>query len=94
VRRPISDCAHDAAALPAPRGRFLLLRRPASGKKACEACGERENLRVCQTCGYVGCCESHGAHDREHFEKTGHFFIRPRKGADWLWCYGCRAYLQ
>jgi uncharacterized UBP type Zn finger protein len=95
MKRAVADCPHGAADLPAPRKGFLFLRRPAgSGKDACEACGGREELRVCQTCGYVACCESHEAHDAEHFEKTGHPFIRPRVGSDWLWCYRCRAYLE
>jgi uncharacterized UBP type Zn finger protein len=94
VKRPASDCPHGAVQLPAPRKGFLFLRRrPASEKDACEECGEKDDLRVCQACGYVACCESHAGHDTDHFEKTGHWFIRPRIGADWLWCYGCRAYL-
>lgn len=66
-----------------------------STKTACEVCGEQGNLRICQTCGFVGCCESHLAHDTEHFQKTGHPFIRPLGAEDaWLWCYKCRAYLN
>ncbi|HEV8232294.1 MAG TPA: UBP-type zinc finger domain-containing protein [Thermoanaerobaculia bacterium] len=94
MKRPISDCPHGAETLPKPRKGFLFRRSAVSEKKACEECGESQELRVCQTCGHVGCCESHGAHDSDHFERTGHFFIRPRSGTDWLWCYGCRAYLE
>jgi CPA1 family monovalent cation:H+ antiporter len=66
-----------------------------SEKTRCEACGLEKDLRVCLTCGYVGCCESHGAHDTRHYEETGHSFIRPQKNkANWLWCYQCRAFLQ
>lgn len=93
MKRAVSDCEHGAAQLSRPR-RFLFWKSPASRKDACDACGGREELRVCMTCGYVGCCESHEGHDTAHFEKTGHWFIRPRVGPDWLWCYGCRAYLQ
>lgn len=61
----------------------------------CEACGLTKDLRVCLTCGYVGCCESHGAHDTQHFRETGHPFIRPQRSEyDWLWCYECNAFLQ
>jgi hypothetical protein len=49
----------------------------------------------------VACCESHEGHDTEHFEATGHPFIRPRteggwfrRRPGWLWCYLCRAYLE
>jgi CPA1 family monovalent cation:H+ antiporter len=61
----------------------------------CEACGLTADLRVCLTCGYVGCCESHDAHDTQHFRETGHPFIRPQGGGGgWLWCYECNAFLQ
>lgn len=95
VKSPAASCPHGAAQLPPPRRGFLffLRRGAASEKNACEECGETDDLRVCQTCGYVGCCESHEGHDTAHFEKTGHWFIRPRVGTQWLWCYGCRAYL-
>ena len=67
----------------------------ASAKTACETCGLTDDLRVCLTCGYVGCCESHGAHDTAHFRATGHALIRPhRETADWLWCYACDAFLE
>jgi len=61
----------------------------------CEACGLTRDLRICLSCGYVGCCESHGAHDTQHFRRTGHPFIRPHRNEyDWLWCYECSAFLQ
>ena len=88
--------------MPSARTARRTFRRRAlrSSKKACEACGGTEDLRICQVCGYVGCCESHNAHDTAHFEATGHAFIRPRTGVcsgrdpGWLWCYLCRAYLE
>jgi uncharacterized UBP type Zn finger protein len=71
-----------------------LAREAQSEKKACEACGLPGPLRRCLTCGYVGCCESFGAHDTEHARKSGHHFIRPHRcDYDWLWCYGCNAFL-
>jgi uncharacterized UBP type Zn finger protein len=64
-------------------------------KVACEACGRAEPLRRCLTCGYVGCCESFGAHDTEHARASGHMLIRPHRcDYDWLWCYGCNAFLE
>jgi CPA1 family monovalent cation:H+ antiporter len=91
VKKPRSECTHGVEAALGGGVR--------SPKRACEACGGTEDLRVCQTCGYVGCCESHDAHDTAHFEATGHPFIRPRAGrffgpTGWLWCYLCRAYLE
>jgi uncharacterized UBP type Zn finger protein len=92
VKKPRSECEHGAAELPAAGLR--------PSKKACEKCGETEDLRICQVCGYVACCESHAGHDTEHFEATGHPFIRPRiaglfrRDPGWLWCYRCRADLE
>jgi len=94
MRKPIAECPHGAAGL--TERRPGLLARTFGSKGACEACGATEELRVCQTCGYVGCCESHEGHDEVHFEATGHPFIRPHRvpgSTDWLWCYGCKAYL-
>ncbi len=63
--------------------------------EACEVCGGTDHLRLCLTCGFVGCCESEGAHDHEHWEETGHPFIRPhRQDYDFLWCWACEAYLM
>ena len=94
MKRAVADCPHGAADLPAPRKKSLFSPGKPAVKDACEECGEKDDLRVCQVCGYVACCESHAGHDTDHFEKTGHSFIRPRVGRDWLWCYGCRAYLE
>jgi uncharacterized UBP type Zn finger protein len=80
-----SECPHLAA----------LDREATSESDRCETCGLTRDLRVCLTCGYVGCCESHGAHDTRHFRETGHPFIRPQRSEhDWLWCYECGAFLQ
>lgn len=46
-------------------------------------------LRVCLSCGHVGCCEdSPGAHALEHFQSTAHPIIRPlERDERWTWCY-------
>ena len=54
-------------------------------------------LRMCQLCGYVGCCDkSKNKHAREHFRQTGHPLTRPYKerGMDWVWCYVDEALLD
>lgn len=67
----------------------------ASKKKKCEACGEKEHLRVCTSCGKVFCCESLNAHNTKHFKKTGHPIIKTvHTDYDFLWCYKCKAYLE
>lgn len=66
-----------------------------SEKQACEVCGETEDLRICMTCGAVHCCESHNSHNTQHFQKTGHPFIKPHKSDyNWIWCYKCNAFLD
>lgn len=68
-----------------------------SDKTVCEVCGEKNNLRLCTTCGGVFCCESHLAHNREHFEKTNHPIITPTPkspAGTWLWCWICDSYIE
>jgi uncharacterized UBP type Zn finger protein len=47
------------------------------------------HLRLCQTCGHVGCCdESPNRHATAHFGATGHPVIRSfEPGESWLWCF-------
>jgi ubiquitin-hydrolase Zn-finger-containing protein len=46
-------------------------------------------LRICRTCGHVGCCDdSPNRHATKHFHATGHPIIEgydPPEG--WGWCY-------
>ena len=63
------------------------------GSRGCEEClriGQGwVHLRLCRTCGHVGCCDdSPGRHARAHFHATGHPIIEgydPPEG--WGWCY-------
>lgn len=61
--------------------------------KGCEEClrsgGSWVHLRLCLTCGHVGCCDnSPGKHATKHFHKMQHPMIRSfEKGEDWMWCY-------
>lgn len=52
-------------------------------------------LRICMTCGHVGCCDSSSnRHARAHYEATGHPVIKSiEPGADWAWCYRDNTYL-
>ena len=60
---------------------------------ACEEClkeGTRwVELRECQACGHVGCCDSSpGKHATKHFHEAGHPVMRSvMPGATWTWCY-------
>lgn len=63
------------------------------GATGCEDClrdgSSWVHLRVCQTCGHVGCCNSSpNRHATAHHEATGHPVIRSYEpGEDWFWCY-------
>ena len=68
--------------------------------RGCEECltlgVEWNNLRVCLTCGHVGCCEdSEHAHALAHFNATGHPMIASlERGDTWGWCYVHRRYFD
>jgi len=63
------------------------------GTKGCEEClqmGDRwVHLRLCLTCGHVGCCDaSKNRHATKHYTKTAHPIIRAfEPGESWMWCY-------
>jgi uncharacterized UBP type Zn finger protein len=60
------------------------------GCEECLATGDRwVNLRLCLTCGHVGCCDSSpNRHASKHHSQTGHPLIRSAQpGEDWCWCY-------
>lgn len=47
-------------------------------------------LRVCLSCGHVGCCEkAKNQHALKHHEGTGHPLVAPHleRGMHWTWCY-------
>jgi uncharacterized UBP type Zn finger protein len=47
------------------------------------------HLRLCLTCGHVGCCDSSpNRHARKHFHHSGHPIIQSfEPGEDWRWCF-------
>jgi len=68
-----------------------------NGCEGCLALGERwTQLRVCLTCGHVGCCEdSKHAHALQHFNTTGHPMIASfERGDTWGWCYVHKRYFD
>ena len=69
-----------------------VLEPPASvpGCPECLAIGSTwVHLRMCQTCGQIGCCDnSPNRHATAHHHATGHPIIRSiEPGEDWSWCY-------
>jgi Zn-finger in ubiquitin-hydrolases and other protein len=51
--------------------------------------GRWVHLRMCRSCGHVGCCDSSPAkHATAHNAATGHPLISSYEpGEDWWWCY-------
>ena len=47
------------------------------------------HLRLCLTCGHVGCCDSSpGRHATKHFDRTGHPVMASfESGERWAWCF-------
>ena len=64
-----------------------------STNKGCEDClkmGSRwVHLRLCLSCGHVGCCDSSpNRHATKHFHETKHPIVQSMEpGEDWGWCY-------
>ena len=65
--------------------------------EGCEEClresGKWVHLRICLSCGHVGCCDSSpNRHATAHAESTSHPIIRSLEpGEEWCWCYADQA---
>ena len=61
-----------------------------AGCEECMKTGQRwVHLRMCLSCGHVGCCDtSPGKHATKHFKDTQHAIMRSMEpGEDWAWCF-------
>jgi hypothetical protein len=73
--------------------------RPAT-PNGCEEClktgGWWVHLRVCLSCGHVGCCDSSpGTHATKHFHASGHPIVKSfEPGEGWGWCYADQVTLE
>lgn len=64
--------------------------RTPDGCEECLAMGsEWVHLRLCLSCGHVGCCDnSINRHATKHFRSTKHPVMRSfEPSEDWGWCY-------
>lgn len=67
--------------------------------KGCAKCiasgDEWVALRMCLTCGHVGCCDSSkNRHATKHFEETAHPLMQSfGESSPWKWCYIDECYL-
>ena len=72
--------------------------RPRTG--GCEECLRDGtgwvHLRVCMTCGHVGCCDSSpNRHATKHHHATSHPVVRSLEpGESWGWCYPDQAFVE
>jgi uncharacterized UBP type Zn finger protein len=75
-------CEHVAAILPV-----------SPSAKGCEDCLKTGDgwvhLRICESCGHVGCCDSSpNRHATAHYNATRHPIIRSfEPGEEWGFCY-------
>jgi len=76
------ECTHSAG-----------IRRVVPSALGCEECLRIDSiwvhLRLCRTCGHVGCCDSSpNKHATRHFRDSHHPVMRSfERGDDWGWCY-------
>ena len=71
--------------------------RTPSGCEECLSSGGRwVHLRLCLSCGHVGCCDnSPNKHATKHFHTTGDPIIQSfEPGEDWGWCFKDEAFLE
>lgn len=68
-----------------------------SGCEDCLKTGDAwVHLRLCKTCGHVGCCDnSKNKHATKHFHATDHPIIKSfEPGEEWGYCYKDDAYFE
>ena len=83
------ECSH---------GSYIRQVTPSSPNRCleCGAAGDRwVHLRICLTCGHVGCCnDSKNRHAEAHFHATGHPIIQSFEPWEtWRYCYADDALL-
>ncbi len=79
---PKKTCAHRGMIKDVPRG--------SEGCAQCVAAGDTwVHLRMCMTCGQVGCCDqSKNRHASRHAHEAQHPIGRSvEPGESWMWCY-------
>jgi CPA1 family monovalent cation:H+ antiporter len=62
---------------------------------SCQECGSTHSLRMCATCGHVGCCESQAGDAEEHWRQSGHEVMASMPvGSGFMWCYDEKKYVD
>jgi uncharacterized UBP type Zn finger protein len=68
--------------------------------RGCEDClktgDEWVHLRLCKSCGHVGCCDSSkNKHATRHFQESAHPIIKSHEpGEEWGYCYVDDAFFE
>lgn len=72
----------------------------APSAEGCEDClkigGRWVHLRLCESCGHVGCCDnSPNRHATKHYQATTHPIVKSfEPGEDWGYCYPDDAFYE
>ena len=78
-----TGCSHTPGELASPSG------------QSCEECGSTWSLRMCASCGHVGCCDSQAGDARKHYRETGHeVMVAMPVGRGFRWCYADDRYID
>jgi uncharacterized UBP type Zn finger protein len=76
------------------------IRRVKPSANGCEEClktgDEWVHLRLCLSCGHVGCCDSSkNRHATKHFQAAGHPIMQSmQSGEDWRWCFVDQVFVE
>jgi uncharacterized UBP type Zn finger protein len=76
------------------------IRQVIPSAKGCEDClkigDDWVHLRLCLTCGHVGCCDSSkNKHATKHYAHTTHPLIQSfERGEHWRWCYPDQLFME
>lgn len=83
-----------------PCSHLDMMRDVTPSADGCEDClkigGTWLHLRICRTCGHVGCCDqSPNRHARKHAQSANHPIMQSiEPGEDWIWCFIDEVYLE
>jgi uncharacterized UBP type Zn finger protein len=78
-----ATCPHLPASIAAPQS------------STCQECGSARSLRLCASCGHVGCCESQRGDARAHALAEGHpVILSMPAGTGFTWCYDEKRYVS
>jgi len=76
------------------------IRKVTPSARGCEDClviGDTwVHLRLCLSCGHVGCCDSSkNRHATKHYDATHHPIIQSFEPAEsWRWCYPDQLFME